>query len=475
MATLTTLPLELIAHIVSILHARNPRTGNEYVLNVERKEPPNRRAVSRLSKTCRRLRDVGQAELFTSIKCEGRLPQAIQLIRTLIKRPELGAAVREISLSDLEGESKPQWQRRGVTGWAVTEDDAAVLNEALRRFDVCARTDEAGETAWDGHPLTFQAVSKAKASGYLSFEHGALAALAILYSPNVARIALHAHVWTLPHFVTPTGTFDSLAEITWEPGPHGESMVLDDSMGWLFSAAPNLKRFHAFILSGVDGGCTHKGVEEVVVAYSSLDSSCFSTIFKMFPNMTEFTYTADTPPMWSSYDEATPSEMAEALLQLKDTLTSLTLDWEQSPAAQEREWGRDEISLSALSQMNALQYLSITASDVARNDSDSETESEDDDEDEDENDQGKEDNATAVKPVKESRHAKFLRSILGPNVETLDLADIPQHFSMLSFADVAATSFPKLKTIRISHYDEYLTADVAVVRAYFKERGIAIV
>lgn len=476
MVTLLTLPQELIAHIVSTLHARTPRTANGPVPNAERREPPNRLALSRLCKTCRRLRDFGQVELFKSIKCHGNLPKAIQLVRTLIARPELGARVREITLSDLEVERKQRWPRKVVSGWVVTEEDAKVLNEALRRFNVRSLTNEAGETVWDGALLVFHAVSKAQAPGYLTFEHGALAALAIIYSPNVAHVALHAHTWTLPHFVTPTGTFDNLAEINWEPGPHGESTTLDDSMGWLFSAAPNLKRFYAFMLSNAEGGCSHEGVTDVVVAYSSLDSDCFSTIVKMFPNMTEFTYTADTPPMWSSYTEATPSEMADALLLLKDKLTSLTLNWEQSPAAQESEWDQDEVSVSKLSQMVALRHLSITASDVIRDesDSDSETKSEDDDEDEDENGHVKENKVKVVKPVKESPHVKFLRSIMAPNVETLDLAGIPREFSMLPFADIAATSFPKLKTIHLGYYCENLREDVAVVKAYFKERGISI-
>jgi hypothetical protein len=475
MASLLTLPHEPLAYIAELLYARNPRPRNQPVLGGERVEPPNRVAVSRLSKTCRQLRHFGQAELFTSITCRGDLAKAIQLIRTLISRPELGARVREVILSELQGEKQQGWPRKPVAGWQVTEEDAAALNEALRRFDVRSLTDEAGEEVEDGVALTFQAVTKAKAPRYLSFENSALAALAILHSPNVDRIALHTDSWKLPHFVTPAGTFDNLAEVTLEPSPGAESTTMDGgSLQWLMSAAPNLERFYGFIVSEVEGGCLHNGVTDVLMGYCALSDDCIRTIVKMFPNMTSFTYSSDAPPRWSTYSEATPSEIIDAMLPLKNKLTSLTLDWNFSPSAEDHHWDEDEISMAKLSQMVALKHLNITSDDVIKDESEDESESESEDEDEDEQGQVKAEKVKATKPVKESPHIKFLRSIMAPNLETLALDGIPRGFKMMPFADIAAASYPSLKTIYVGYYCENLADDVDIVKAYFKERGIDI-
>lgn len=467
MASLLTIPQELIAHITQILYARTPHTGDNPA------HGPNRVDVSQLSKTCRQLRGFGQAELFTSIKCQGDLVKAIRLVRALISRPELGTRVREITLSDLAID-RPQYPKTAGKEWLVTADDAAVLNEALRRFNVRSLLNEAREETVDGFLLAFQAVTKDKAPQYLTFEPRALAALAILHSPNTDHVALNAHEWTLPRFATPTGTFDNLAEITWEPGQGGESTTIDTrSLGWLLSAAPNLKRFYGFVVSDVYGGCSHAGVTDVVMRYCSLSSGCFSAIVDMFPNMTSFTYSADTPPIWSSEPEATPSEVIDAMLPLRDTLAALTLDFHFSPAVENCDWDSDEMSLSKLSQMVALRHLSITAGDVVWDDhSDvSATESEEEGEDEA---QGSHAHGMKVKPVKETPHVVFLRSIMPPNLETLHLSSIPREFSMMPFADIAAISYPSLKTIYMGDCRDDLADDLDVVKAYFKERGILI-
>ncbi|KAJ6782089.1 hypothetical protein PWT90_06214 [Aphanocladium album] len=458
---LLALPKELIAYIAELLYARNPRPLDIPVLDAERREPPNRAALLQLSKTCRELRIFGQAELFTCIRGQGNITKAIRLIQTLISRPDLGARVREISLSDLDDIEPVQWPRSRKIEWIITAEEADVLNEALRRFNVRELTDEAGEEVEDGVLLAFEAVTNAKAPRRIPSLTRALAALAIVHSPKVELVALHADSWTLPEFVTPAGTFDNLVEISWEPGPHGESTKINDSMAWLLSAAPNLKRFHGFVLSDIDDGLRHDGVTDVVIGYSSLTDDCFSTIVEMFPNLTSFTFYADTAPMWSSYSEATPSEIVEALLPLSSRLTSLTLDFHQSPAAQEHEWDADQSSVSKLSQMVALKYLSITADYVYHDESEdeSETESEEDDDDEGENGNA-EKKVKAAKPVKESPHVKFLRSMMPPNLETLLLWGIPRGFSIMPFADIAAASYPKLKTICMGYHSDNLSEDV---------------
>ncbi|KAJ2973262.1 hypothetical protein NQ176_g6708 [Zarea fungicola] len=184
----------------------------------------------------------------------------------------------------------------------------------------------------------------------------------------------------------------------------------------------------------------------------------------MFPNMTSFTYGADAPPMWSSEAEATPSEIIDAMLPLKDKLATLTLDFHFSPAAENCDWDRDEMSLSKLSQMTALRHLSITASDVVWDDhSDgSETESEEEFADEA---QGSHVQVMKDKQVKESPHAVFLQSIMPPNLETLHLSSIPRGFSMMPFADIAAISYPNLKTIYMGDFLDDLADDLDVVKA----------
>ncbi|KAJ2970700.1 hypothetical protein NQ176_g8061 [Zarea fungicola] len=142
MASLLTMPQELIAYITQILYARTPRTDNNLA------HGPNRVDVSQLSKTCRQLRIFGQVELFTSIRCQGDLVKAIGLVRALISRPELGARVREITLSDLTTD-RPRNPKTADKEWLVTAEDAAVLNEALRRFNVRSLRNEAGEETED--------------------------------------------------------------------------------------------------------------------------------------------------------------------------------------------------------------------------------------------------------------------------------------------------------------------------------------
>ncbi|CEJ82158.1 hypothetical protein VHEMI02241 [[Torrubiella] hemipterigena] len=476
MASLLTLPQELLAHIATILYNRTPRTGNEPVVNAPAAPPPDRESVSDLSKTCRQLRSFGQAELFTSITCKDDPIQAIRLIRTLLSRPDLGAKVKEIILSDFDADNYRN-SPEAESEWLITPDDEAVLNEALERFDVRSLTDSAGEEVYTGVPLRIEAVKKRKAPRFpWSPEQSGIAALAILLSPNVYNIALHAHNWTIPHFATPLCTFDHLTEITWEPGPDGEGVKIDGSMEWLMDAAPNLKRFYGYIVEDMEGGGSHKGVTNVVMGYSYLDSSCFDLIVSTFPNMTDFTYTADSGPTWGSTTEATPAEIIDALLPLKDKLTSLTLDLNFSPAAQDDDWDEDEVNMSNLSQMTALGYLSVTCMGVIKeesDDEDSESEDEDEDEDEDGNEQSNE--TKEAKPIKETSHVKFLQSLMAPNLEVLHVLGVPEDFKIMAFADIAAASYPKLKEIGMGYHLSDHKGEGAVLKAYFKERGIIVV
>lgn len=478
MASLLTLPQELLAHIATILYDRTPRTGNEPVVNAPEAPPPDRESVSELSKTCRQLRSFGQAELFTSITCKDDPIQAIQLIRTLLARPDLAAKVKEIILSDFDADGYKN-QPEAEAEWLITPDDEAVLNEALERFNVRSLTDLAGKEVYEGVPLRIEAVKMDKAPAFpWCPEQSAIAALAILLSPNVYNIALHSHTWTLPHFATPVGTFDHLTEITWEPGPQGETTKIDGSLEWLMDAAPNLKRFYGYIVADMDASGSHKGVTKVVMGYSHLDSTCFDNIVRTFPNMSDFTYTADSGPTWDSNGEATPAELIEALLPLKDKLTSFTLDLNFSPAAQNDDWDEDEVDMSNLSQMTALEHLSVTCMGVIKQESDDEdSESEDEDEDEDEEEDGNEQSnePKEAKPIKESSHVKFLRSLMAPNLEALDVLGVPPDLNIMAFADIAAASYPKLKRIGFGYHLIDHKEEGAILKAYFKERGIDVV
>lgn len=399
--------------------------------------------------------------------------KGILLVRALVSRPDLGARVREVILSDLDEDMHKD--HKVAEEWLITQEDATILNGALEKFDVHSPTNELGQEVEEGVPLRIKAVTKGGSDRYpWCSEQSALAGLAILLSPNVDNVAIHAHSWSLPCFAAPIGTFDNLTEITWEPGPQGESTVINSSIEWVMEAAPNLKRFYGYIVSDMDTCGKHRGVKKVVMGYSSLDSTSFSSIVRMFPDMTDFTYTADSPPMWSSNTEATPAEIIDELLPLKDTLESLTFDWNFSPGAENDEWDEDEVSMVNLSQMTALTYLSITCGGVIKDESDDESESESDEEDEDEDEDGQESEPVSAKPDKGSRYVKFLRSIMAPNLEVLHLSSVPSDFNILGFADVAAASYPKLKTINLGYHMSDHSEDAAMIKAYFKERGIRI-
>lgn len=251
-------------------------------------------ALSRLSRTCKTLRDIAQPKLFRYVY-PGR--KYSSLLQTLHHRPDLARIVKEINLDgidcvyeDLEADNK-------LTGSFLARE----LSELAQR----SAPTESDSHGWDSD----------KALDYV-------ATVALAQVPQIEMLQmtwffsfhLHLRPESLPY----------LTELFVEHYDTESGFGMDDLQN-LFAAAPSLKTFRGYMVRSACGLLQHAGLIDLKLTNSTLNASCFTAVMLAFPRMESFLYESGGP-IEGNYHEATPSEISKAIHLRRCTLKHLSLD-----------------------------------------------------------------------------------------------------------------------------------------------------
>ncbi|OAA35608.1 hypothetical protein BBO_08637 [Beauveria brongniartii RCEF 3172] len=367
-------------------------------------QPVDRGALRRLALTCKTLAAVALQLLYrhaSTVNWKGYLDTATSLFRTLCSRPDLAAHVAELTLGTdyywhycdapvrripLPREPNSHYKRQD---WLISPDEAALFNKALRDHGItdmsCTKLWEpgiAGYSDFDGDddeaddqddggnasneqehdsssPYRIEAI-KPNAPAHVDGSSricSALAALAIIKSPNVRRLCLSIRCWTLPRTVQSIGSLDRLTEVylTGDPDSGGlYDFRLDSSFNWLFAAAPVLRKLSL--------GCVRKirdvapcTLTELVLVEADLKNASVREMCKSFPALQRLSFGA-------SYLEGDGAKCSYVIRRIvktyKNSLCYLRLDW--SWAEEElQQWKPADMSLAELKSMTRLTELVV--------------------------------------------------------------------------------------------------------------------
>ncbi|KAF6824520.1 aromatic aminotransferase [Colletotrichum musicola] len=377
MAPITGLPTEILLHIISLLcphciiESQNlgkcscdePLASNYHNPHLlppgERYTPWEslRRDLSRLSQTCRVMRDMAQPILFhCPIPRSGRF---LSLARTLVRRPDLGRCVRELHLGT----------------WAilydedVTAEDQEMFDAMIDGFEMpphLLKEDGTWPRDWlqagvGFVPRTYEWVG----AHFFDNRERVVNALCATLVPNVEH--LHLRPLERPEFpFNAPGSLPRLTDLTMSAA---EGMVMEHCRG-IMDAAPAMLRFKGSKINGVSLGTgkpplKHANLRSVDLENSLLSHPSVKLIMGGFPRLESFGYEGSFQVNSGLENvaeprgrEVNPKEFGEALLLRKDTLRDVDF-WRPEHEVQDREWVESEEVMQSLKKMEVLEELAL--------------------------------------------------------------------------------------------------------------------
>ncbi|KAM3552553.1 hypothetical protein ARSEF4850_007330 [Beauveria asiatica] len=336
---------------------------------------------------------------------------------TLCSRPDLAAHVAELTLGTdyhwhyfdaavlgiaLPREPNTHYKRQD---WLISPDEAALFNKALRDHGI---TDTRGTKLWepgiagysdfygdddqdddqdddeadyqdddeadyqdDGanasdeqehDSLSTYRIEAIKTNGHPHVDGSsrtcsALAALAIVKSPNVQRLCLSSRSWTLPRTVQSIVSLHRLTEVYLAGDPDSGSLQdfhLDSSFNWLFAAAPALRKLSLGSVRKIRdvAPCT---LTELVLVEADLENTSVREMCKSFPALQRLSFGAS----FLEGDCAKCSYVIRHIVKTyKNSLCYLRLDWswaEEIPPLRKAA----DVSLAGLKSMTRMTELVV--------------------------------------------------------------------------------------------------------------------
>ncbi|KAF6825103.1 aromatic aminotransferase [Colletotrichum plurivorum] len=377
MVSITGLPTEILLHIVSLLcphciiESQNlgkcscdePLASNYHnpllLPPGERYTPWEslRRDLSRLSQTCRVLRDMAQPVLF---HCPmPRYGRFLSLARTLVRRPDLARSVRELHLGT--------WVI--LYDEDVTAEDQEMFNATLDDFEMpehLLKEDGTWPRDWlqagvGFVPRTYEGAG----AQFFDNRERVVNALCAILVPNVEH--LHLRPLERPEFpFNAPGSLPRLTDLTMSAA---EGMVMGHCRG-IMDAAPALLRFKGSKINGVSLGAgkpplNHANLRSVDLENSLLSDPSVKLIMGGFPRLESFGYEGSFQVNSGLENvaeprgrEVNPKEFGQALLLRKDTLRDVDF-WRPEHEVQDREWVESEEVMQSLKVMEVLEELAL--------------------------------------------------------------------------------------------------------------------
>ncbi|KJZ77506.1 hypothetical protein HIM_03230 [Hirsutella minnesotensis 3608] len=372
-------------------------------------------ALSALARSCKALQFIVQPRLFTFVS-PGR--RAARIVLTLLRRPDLAASVKHLSLADNYGSDYSESR----------ETDRSLRQQLM----LSSRTLDIGRAV----PFV---------PWYDEGQH--MTALAIALVPNVQRLLIRAH--SSYHLRFQPGYLPFLTELFLQncDGDMGFAIAQFDT---LFKAAPSLQIFRGHRAVGHelnDQAFAHAGLKTIELCCACLGRACFNAVMTNFPSLERFSY-ASRGLRGNMYGaEADLRGIIDSLPTRRNTLKHVSLDMTFAVLYDPWELGLDEAdSAPSLRQMTALETVKLSGSALSN-------------------------------MFDRAREAGFpevrLCDFLPPNIRTLGV-DRP-HPKMLDdftvLAAMAPTSFPLFREVHIGTKFES-TDSLATLQPAFAKSGI---
>ncbi|KAF6806684.1 aromatic aminotransferase [Colletotrichum sojae] len=491
MAPITGLPTEILLHIISLLcphciiESQNlgkcscdePLASNYHnpllLPPGERYTPWEslRRDLSRLSQTCRVMRNLAQPVLF---HCPmPRYGRFLSLARTLVRRPDLGRCVKELHLGT--------WVILYDEG--VTVEDQEMFNAMLDGFEMpphLLKEDGTWPRDWLQAGVGFVPRTYERGDAYFfDNRERVVNALCATLVPNVEH--LHLRPLERPEFpFNAPGSLPRLTDLTMSAA---EGMVMEHCRG-IMDAAPALLRFKGSKINGVrwpgangpwfnPEPFVHRNLRSIDLENSLLSNHSVFLIMRGFRRLESFGYEGSFQVNSGLENvaepqgrEVNPRELGEALLLRYKTLRDVDF-WRPEHDVQDREWGEPAEVMQSLKEMEVLEELALDRDAIYDPDLHvDEWGGMDVDEDEDEDD-----DPDDIGGVGGDREKTLIVNFLPRSIRYFKMYD---RGGML-FHDVARlaadapTNFPNLKKVRFWGYSE--TQRMAL-RGVFRKAGI---
>lgn len=341
--------------VVAIAEAICPHCAHDMVLPRLFAEDPDQQedsaisyrarvaALSRLSRTCRKMRAIVQPILFHCPFAEGS--RFVSLAHTIARRPDLAYDVRHLSITahDLAAHtpSVDVSLLNGVLDELFTKGNS---DESFRLLPAPSPSDNDYDPFGDSWDLDI-----------------ILTVLIICRAVNLERLLLSSKHYEWPEML-PSTALCRLRELSvnCEIGRHsgmGESKSGDlAAIAPIVNASPMLQ-----ILRGTDmilysqPGLAHACVAEVDLRMTDLRPEDLVDLFKGFPNIKKFTYHAGCS-MGGYSQNLHPKAMERALWHCRESLTHLCLSLEHNVDRSQWRW---QDMMTDLRQMKALEVLEL--------------------------------------------------------------------------------------------------------------------
>ncbi|OAQ61170.1 F-box-like domain-containing protein [Pochonia chlamydosporia 170] len=334
MTQLIDLPLETLHHIAWQLSSRYRESAQDVQQEFQdgltfARHSEKLTALSRLSRTCRHLRDIVQPILFHSVFDTEQT--CVSLITTLNKRPDLANAVAELQ----------------VQGKGVSDDcDPATTEPSKEQSMLIELLSRHFQTETQQPPSLNGDESTTKVNPY--------AALLIALTPNVKRLHVEVGYWGLPTYQP--GSLRCLKELSLAHQDTELGFDLADFYG-VVQAAPALETLGCHMIANVSSTLVHENLTSLQIQYSCLTNENLQRLVTELPKLERFSYSS-AGAVVNDEPEATPREIFEAIRLRSSTLKHLHVDLQL--AVYMEEPGERDI-IPSLACMQALQTLEISA------------------------------------------------------------------------------------------------------------------
>ncbi|KAF3913719.1 hypothetical protein AA313_de0205296 [Arthrobotrys entomopaga] len=303
--------------------------------------------LAALSRTCKLLHRIVDPILYRCIPTDRKF---YCLFRTLITRKDLASYVRRAYMGELnDGETlEPLYEER--------EAMKRLARQLSHDMDGNMRSSTSGSVEWLMKD-PFQVADLEQEHDDENEVGKLFLALTLLLLPNLEYLdytvcynyELEANLYAPNHF-------QYLTEILFKHSDTENGINLEDINGVL-AAAPNVRVLRGHLIAGVGNVFCHKSVRELHLGFSSVDADGLMLIMKSFPFLEVFTY--ESGGCMVRDDEAKPCDFTEALLQRKDTLRHISIDFSYPDNIEEAG-----DALQSLQSMEVLETLTVDISTI---------------------------------------------------------------------------------------------------------------
>lgn len=395
----------------------------------------------RLARMCTTLRNVCLPKLYEICSVTGsrNLWRSLNIVRTLIARPELARAVKRLIFDAGFYVDARHFPRSSVVLSAL---DSALFRQVL-----------IGAAPTYINVDAMQANTKlSEAECDLLGEYVACVALALV--PNITSAIFSSRRLSIGRYVGigafRPGYFPRLEAFSIQEDQAGMDIDFDHAQGILRFSAPNLRRLIRWSIGSLSIS-VYPTITQLVLICSRLTNADMALLPRAFPRLEQFTYVdggTDSLPFYPTESAVSARFLHEAVLGLRRTLKHLELGAHEADLLGEDD-ALENRFLESLASMEVLETLRLPTYFIFGDDDDTEQQSGD---------------SMEVQPIFHTDLTQFLPR----SIRSFYMEDAQQHtvVDILALAQVVPSKFPNLRHVTFT--DLPPSSDVVVGEAFEK-------